>query len=79
MRLRDAARVEIAGESYKFASRLNGKPSSAICIQCSPRGNALTTSQGVNAVMTELERHFPTGLKDEIPYDNSTFVKIASE
>ena len=79
VRLRDAARVEIGGESYNFASRLNGKPSAAIGIQLSPTGNALTTSQGVHAVMKELERHFPTGLKYEIPYDTSPFVKISIE
>ncbi len=51
VRLRDVARVEVGGEDYNFSSRLNGKPAAAIGVQMSATGNALATSQAVNAKM----------------------------
>ena len=74
VRLRDVARIEIGGETYNYSSRLNGQPSAAIGIQLSPTGNALATSQAVQATMEELARFFPPGLEYDIPYDTSQFV-----
>jgi len=74
VRLRDVARIEIGGETYNYSSRLNGQPSAAIGIQLSPTGNALATSQAVQATMEELARFFPPGLEYDIPYDTSPFV-----
>jgi multidrug efflux pump len=79
VRLSDVARIEIGGESYDFSTRLNGQPSAAIGIQLSPTGNALATSQAVQAKMNELARFFPAGLKYDIPYDTSPFVKVSIE
>ncbi|KZD21567.1 efflux RND transporter permease subunit [Tardiphaga robiniae] len=77
VRLRDVARVEVGGEDYNFASRLNGKPAAAIGVQMSATGNALATSDAVNAKMKELSKFFPKGLTYEIPYDTTPFVKAS--
>ncbi|MGO4406433.1 multidrug efflux RND transporter permease subunit [Bosea sp. RAF48] len=79
VRLRDVARVEVGGESYNFSTRLNGQPSAAIGVQLSPTGNALATATAVRAKMDELARFFPAGLKQEIPYDTSPFVRVSIE
>jgi len=79
VRLRDVARIEVGGESYNFSTRLNGQPSAAIGIQLSPTGNALATSQAVQAKMNELARFFPAGLEHDIPYDTSPFVEVSIE
>ncbi len=79
VRLRDVARVEIGGESYNFASRLNGQPSAAIGVQLSPTANAMATSTAVRAKMAELAQFFPAGIEYEIPYDTSPFVKVSIE
>lgn len=79
VRLRDVARVEIGGESYNFASRLNGQPSAAIGVQLSPTANAMATSTAVRAKMAELAQFFPPGIEYEIPYDTSPFVKVSIE
>ncbi len=79
VRLRDVARVEVGGEDYNFASRLNGKPAAAIGVQMSATGNALATSEAVNAKMKELSKFFPKGLTYEIPYDTTPFVKASIE
>ncbi|MBE0694532.1 MAG: efflux RND transporter permease subunit, partial [Aquamicrobium sp.] len=79
VRLRDVARVEIGGESYNFASRLDGQPSAAIGVQLSPTGNAMATSEAVRAKMAELGAFFPAGIEYDIPYDTSPFVAASIE
>ncbi|MBI1889931.1 MAG: efflux RND transporter permease subunit [Burkholderiales bacterium] len=79
VRLRDVARLEIGGQSYERSARLDGKPTSAIGIQTSPTANALQTATAVRAKLEELKKFFPAGVKYEIPYDTSRFVKISIE
>ncbi|HWK68990.1 MAG TPA: efflux RND transporter permease subunit [Rhizobiaceae bacterium] len=79
VRLRDVARVEIGGESYNFASRLDGQPSAAIGVQLTPTANAMATSTAVRAKMAELAQFLPPGIEYQIPYDTSPFVKVSIE
>lgn len=79
VRIKDVARVELGGQSYATSARLNGKPSMGFGVQLSPSGNALATAKVVRAKLQELERHFPAGMKWDIPYDSSRFVKISIE
>ncbi|MDO8298526.1 efflux RND transporter permease subunit [Lacisediminimonas sp.] len=79
VRLKDVARVEIGGQGYATAARLNGKATSAIGVQLSPTANALATAKAVRAKMNELSRYFPAGVKYDIPYDTSLFVQISIE
>ncbi|MFC7459910.1 efflux RND transporter permease subunit [Hydrogenophaga defluvii] len=77
VRLKDVARIELGGQAYATSARLNGQPSVGIGVQLSPSGNALATATAVRAKMTELERFFPQGMKWDIPYDSSRFIKIS--
>jgi len=77
VRLRDVARIELGAQSYGTSARLNGKPSTGIGVQLSPTGNALATAELVRKRMTELATYFPPGVKWDIPYDSSKFVKIS--
>ncbi|MEB0136749.1 efflux RND transporter permease subunit [Actimicrobium sp. CCC2.4] len=77
--LRDVARIDIGGQAYGTSARLNGKPTAAIAVQLSPSGNALGTATAVRAKMEELSKFFPEGVRYDIPYDTSTFVKISIE
>jgi multidrug efflux pump len=77
VRLRDVARIELGGQNYGTSARLNGKPSTGIGVQLSPTGNALATAQLIRNRMNELARYFPPGVKWDIPYDSSKFVKIS--
>jgi multidrug efflux pump len=77
VRLRDVARVELGAQNYATSARLNGKPSTGIGVQLSPSGNALATATAIRNRMDELSRYFPRGMKWEIPYDSSRFVKIS--
>ena len=77
VRLRDVARVELGAQSYGTSARLNGNPSTGIGVQLSPTGNALATAQAVYKRMDELKTYFPPGVKYDIPYDSSRFIKIS--
>src|SRR5215207_9750593 len=77
VRLKDVARVELNAQNFATAARLNGKPSTGIGVQLSPTGNALATAEAVRKRMGELAPYFPRGMKWDIPYDSSRFVKIS--
>jgi multidrug efflux pump len=77
VRLRDVARIELGGQSYATSARLNGNPSTGIGVQLSPTGNALATATAIHARMGELAKYFPAGMKYEIPYDSSRFIRIS--
>ncbi|WP_323796128.1 efflux RND transporter permease subunit [Nisaea sp.] len=79
VRLRDVARVEIGGESYTSAARLNGQPTAALGVQLSPTGNALETANAIEAKMEELARFFPDGVEYKIPYNTAPFVEVSIE
>src|SRR5690606_5845361 len=79
VRLRNVARVELGAESYNFSTRINGQPGAAIGVQLASSGNAMATSQAVQAKMAELARYFPEGVEYVIPYDTSPFVAVSIE
>jgi multidrug efflux pump len=77
VRLKDVARVELNAQTFSTSARLNGKPSTGIGVQLSPTGNALATADAVRKRMGELAPYFPQGMKWDIPYDSSRFVRIS--
>lgn len=77
VRLRDVARVELGGQAYATSARLNGEPAVGIGVQLAPNGNALESARLIRTKMEELSHFFPQGVKWEIPYDSSRFVKIS--
>ena len=76
-RIRDVARVELGGKSYNRVSTFNGQPSTAIAVYQLPGANALQLATAIEAKMAELEERFPPGLKAQIPYDTTRFVKAS--
>jgi multidrug efflux pump len=77
VRLKDVARVELNAQTFASSARLNGKPSTGIGVQLSPSGNALETADAIRKRMTELAPYFPKGVKWDIPYDSSRFIRIS--
>ena len=73
----DVARVEIGSQDYQFGTRLNGKASSAFSVQLSPGANAMETATLVKKKLDELSAYFPAGVRYDVPYDTSPFVKVS--
>lgn len=76
-RLRDVARVELGAADYSLRSLLDGKPAVAIPIFQSPGSNAITISDEVVRTMNELQQAMPEGVKYEIVYDTTQFVRAS--
>ena len=76
-RLRDVARIEMGSDSYTLRGLLNGEPAVGLQILMSPGANALDTSSAVRAAMERLQADFPQGLKYDIAYDPTIFVRAS--
>jgi multidrug efflux pump len=79
VRLSDVARMEMGGQDYSTAARVNGKPASAMAVKLSPGGNALETTAAIRAKLADLSKFFPPGVEVIYPLDTSAFVKISIE
>jgi hydrophobe/amphiphile efflux-1 (HAE1) family protein len=77
VRLRDVARVELAGESFDIASFINGKPSGGMGVRLASGANALETADAIRARFAELSQFFPPGLEVVYPVDTTPFVRIS--
>jgi multidrug efflux pump len=76
-RLADVARISLGASEYGLRSLLNNKQASGIGIYEAPGANSIAVSDSVRAKMAELAQEFPTGLKWEVAYDPTTFVRKA--
>ena len=79
VRLSDVARVELGSKSYSTIGRLNGHPAAGIAVMLSPGANALTTSEGVKAVLNGMKNDLPDGYQLAFPVDNTSFIRISIE
>lgn len=77
LKLKDVARVELGAQNYNVAANYNGNPSVAIGVYLAPGANALATTAAVAQKMAELSKNFPAGIKYEIPFNTTEFVKIS--
>ena len=76
-RLRDVGRVELGAQTYSQAFSLDRQPAAGIGIFQSPGANALNVAGEVRKKMTELAKGFPQGVKYDIPFDTTTFVRAS--
>ncbi|MEB1529853.1 efflux RND transporter permease subunit [Xanthomonas sp. WHRI 7945] len=77
--LRDVARVELGSKSYASSSKYNGKAASGMGLQLATGANALDAAKAVEAKLEQLKPYFPAGLKYEVAYDTTPFVRISIE
>ncbi len=75
IKVKDVARVELAGRDYSSESYIDGIPTSALGVFQLPGSNALETSAAVRAKMEELRKNFPPGLDYKIVYDTTIFTQ----
>ncbi|KQV85149.1 multidrug transporter [Massilia sp. Root351] len=77
--LRDVARMELGSESYNTVARFNGNAATGVAIKLATGANALDTAKAVNAKIEQLSRQFPAGMKAEVAFDTTPFVKLSIE
>src|SRR5450830_332660 len=79
VKLKDVARIELGSESYNSQSRYDGKPAAGLAIKLATGANALDTVKAINTKLDELSKFYPQGMKAEVPYDTTPFVRISIE
>jgi HAE1 family hydrophobic/amphiphilic exporter-1 len=77
VRLRDIARVDLSQQSFSNYSRYTGHKSAQIVVFALPGANAIAVADRVYAAMVEMSKQFPEGMKYEIRYDTTLFVREA--
>jgi len=75
LRLRDVARIELAASDYSTRSLLDNKPAVALGVFQAPLSNAIDLSNQVRDMMEGMKKDFPQGVKYEIVYDPTQFVR----
>jgi len=78
-RLRDVARIELGAADYSLRSLLDGKPAVAIPVFQAPGSNAIAISDAVVETMDDLQIAMPEGVRYEIVYDTTKFVRASIE
>jgi multidrug efflux pump len=73
--LKDVSRIELGAGQYSLRSLLSNQQAVAIPISQAPGANALELSDAVRSTMKELSKNFPDGIKYEIVYDPTIFVR----
>jgi hydrophobe/amphiphile efflux-1 (HAE1) family protein len=75
VRLKDVARIELAAQDYNSISYLNRVPAVALAVFQRPGSNALATAQGIVDTMEVLAKRFPPGIKHDIIYNPTQFIR----
>ncbi|MHC4399380.1 MAG: efflux RND transporter permease subunit [Planctomycetota bacterium] len=78
-RVKDVAKAERGAKEYTYDSTFNGKPCATIAVYQLPGANAMSVAERVRGKMDELARQFPKGLRHDIPFDTTRFVKASIE
>ena len=73
--LKDVARIDLGAGQYSLRALLSNQQAVAIPVTLAPGANALELSDAVRATMKELSKNFPDGVKYEIVYDTTVFVR----
>jgi multidrug efflux pump len=77
LRLRDVARVELAGKDYSFNGKYNGRPATLMGIFLQPGANQLEVGEAVRTRLAQLQQRFPAGISYAIPFDTTMFVEVS--
>src|SRR4249920_2519671 len=73
VRLKDIAKVELSQQQYTIFSGLSGKTTAHVAVFALPGANALQVADETRALMTQMSKAFPPGLKYTTLYDTTLF------
>ncbi|GAB2507805.1 efflux RND transporter permease subunit [Lysobacter humi (ex Lee et al. 2017)] len=79
VRLRDVAKVELGAQEDRFRARFNGRDAVPLGVVKQAVANPLEISAGLKAMIPEIQRTLPEGVKVEIAYDSTVFIEKSIE
>jgi HAE1 family hydrophobic/amphiphilic exporter-1 len=74
VRLRDVATVQLSQQVYSVFSGLSGRKAAHIAVYALPGANALDVGVQTRALVAEMAKSFPAGMKTESLYDTTIFI-----
>ncbi len=77
VRLEDVATVELGSEDYDSGVTWNGSHSVFLAIQNAPKANVLQVAQAVRDALPALQQQLPSGMRAQVVYDTTMFVRSA--
>jgi len=77
VRMRDVARVEVGPLDERVSVRFNGKPAVSIGVVKQAVANPLDISAGVREALPGILESLPEGMRAEIAYDTSIFIRAS--
>ncbi len=75
--LSDVSKVVLGNETYDWSAISAKKPTGLIAVFQFGDANGLAIRQEIAEIMTRLEPRFPDGITYNVPYDTTTYVKVA--
>ena len=73
--LKDIAQIELGSQSYSMASRINGRPGTALAVYQAAGSNAIETVDRVKALLAEKAKVMPEGMRGFVALDTTTTVR----
>jgi hydrophobe/amphiphile efflux-1 (HAE1) family protein len=77
LRIHDLGKASLGAQDYANFSRLNSHPAAVIIVFLSPGANAVETGNRVLAFMKQASQTFPTGIRYDVNYDATRFVRAS--
>ncbi|HMP01110.1 MAG TPA: multidrug efflux RND transporter permease subunit [Gemmatales bacterium] len=75
VKLKEVARVSIDPRAQDVANRFNLKPTIGLAVFLLTGANALETGDAIKATVARLSRDFPAGIRYDIGYDTTPFIR----
>ncbi|MBX5481304.1 MAG: efflux RND transporter permease subunit [Myxococcaceae bacterium] len=75
VRLSDVALVEDGFEDLRRLTRVDGNPAQGLGIRKQRGSNAVAVSRGVRAVLAELQKTLPEGMRLDVNFDSTQFIE----
>jgi multidrug efflux pump len=79
VRLKDVARVELGSEEERFTARYNGVNAVPLAVIKQAVANPLDISADLQAMLPEIQRTLPEGMKIEMAFDSTVFIEKSIE
>jgi len=74
VKIKDIAKVDLSQQVFTVFSVLNGKKAAHVAVYALPTANALDVATETRALMAQMARKFPQGLKYTTLYDTTIFI-----
>ncbi len=77
VRLKDVGTIELGASSTETSGLMNGEPAIYLGLFATPTGNPLVIVDGMNQLMPDITKTLPPGVKVEMAFETSRFIKAS--